>query len=70
MTDKVQKALRLSRTMLDRADALVEELRDDERIAAMGRMSQTQVLRLAIIKGLQILEKELDEYNIKAKDPE
>ena len=29
MTDKVQKALRLSRTMLDRADALVEELRDD-----------------------------------------
>tara|TARA_R110000824_G_scaffold389349_1_gene585398 strand:- start:177 stop:377 length:201 start_codon:yes stop_codon:yes gene_type:complete len=65
MPYKVQKALRLSRTILDRADALIDELAGDERIAAMGSMSQTAVLRLAIIKGLKILEKELDDHDAK-----
>ena len=65
MTDYVHTGLRLSRAMLDRADTLIPELARDDRVAAMGTISQSAVLRLAILKGLKVLEKELDDHDAK-----
>ena len=48
--------LRLPRDVHARAEALVERLAEDPELRALGRMSKTAVLRLAVLHGLEVLE--------------
>src|SRR5882724_8767529 len=48
--------LRLSRDVHERAEALVQILAEDPEVRALGRMSKTAVLRLAVLHGLEVLE--------------
>ncbi len=57
MTD-AHTTLRLSEKLLARADALVPILSDVPEIEAMGQVSRSAVLRLALAKGIAQLEEE------------
>ena len=57
MSMDVQTSMRLPTTLLDRADELVDALRDDPTLAMMGKMTRSKVLRLALNEGLAILER-------------
>ena len=48
--------LRLPRDVHERAAALVSQLTEDPELRALGRMSKTAVLRLAVLHGLEVLE--------------
>jgi hypothetical protein len=48
--------LRLPRDVHARAAALVQGLAEDPELRALGRMSKTAVLRLAVLHGLEVLE--------------
>ena len=50
-------SLRLANDMLKRADRLIPKLAQTD-LAAAGAMSRSTVLRLAIMRGLDALEKE------------
>lgn len=52
-----QISLRLPSSLLERCDALAERLRVDPDLAAMGRVTRTMVIRLALQRGLDQLEK-------------
>src|SRR5919109_437958 len=49
--------LRLPRELLERAEALVPVLAEDPEVRALGRMTKTAVLRLAVLHGLEALGK-------------
>jgi len=51
-------SIRLETGILERADALVEWLAGDARVAAHGAVKRTTVLRLALLRGLEALERE------------
>ena len=51
-------SIRLSRELQARADALMEKIKDRPEVTAFGRVTRSSVLRLALVKGLEILEKE------------
>lgn len=59
MTDVVLN-LRLSSDLVQRADRLVDRLAADPRVAALvgTKPSRSAVLRLAIVRGLEVLEAE------------
>jgi hypothetical protein len=59
MVDPFEKPtqLRLPRDLLERAEALVPVLADDPEVRALGRLTKTAVLRLAVLHGLEALEK-------------
>jgi hypothetical protein len=62
--------LRLPRDVHARAAALVEGLAEDPELRALGRMSKTAVLRLAVVHGLDVLEQRArDKAKAKAKAP-
>jgi hypothetical protein len=62
--------LRLSRDVHERAEALVQMLAEDPEVRALGRMSKTAVLRLAVLHGLEVLEqRSRDKVKAKAKAP-
>ena len=48
--------LRLPRPLLERVDALVEQLGQDEEWALRGFDTRAQVMREALIRGLVVLE--------------
>ncbi len=50
--------LRLPQSIVGRADALLALLLEDPALTAMGRVTRTSVLRLAILRGLEVLENE------------
>jgi hypothetical protein len=56
--------LRLPREVLARAEALVPILAENPELRALGRLSKTAVLRLAVLHGLEVLEQR---YRGKAK---
>jgi len=56
MSQSTIVTLRLPKNLLERADALVPVLRDSEELFALGRLSRSIVLRLAVLKGLEALE--------------
>jgi hypothetical protein len=58
MVDPFEKPtqLRLPRDLLRRAEALVPVLAEDPELRALGRMTKTAVLRLALVHGLEALE--------------
>ena len=62
--------LRLPRDVHERAAALVSQLAEDPELRALGRMSKTAVLRLAVLHGLEVLEQRArDKTKAKAKAP-
>jgi hypothetical protein len=48
--------LRLPKSFVDRADGLIAQLAEDEEALLLGRVSRSIVLRLAVLRGLEALE--------------
>jgi hypothetical protein len=62
--------LRLPQEVHRRAEALAQILAEDPELRALGRMSKTAVLRLAVVHGLEVLEQRArDKAKAKAKAP-
>ena len=58
MNSKAQTALRIEFELLNRAELLVPVLRRDPLVRALGQVSRSSVLRIALAKGLALLEQE------------
>ena len=58
MNNKAQTALRIELDLLNRAELLVPVLRRDPLVRALGQVSRSSVLRVALAKGLDLLEQE------------
>lgn len=59
-----KRAIRLPDELMNRADRLVPLLQRDPELLAIGaRVSTSLVLRLAIVRGLDALEREYDEFS-------
>ena len=56
MSDSTIITLRLPQSLVDRADALIDDLARDEEALLLGRVSRSIVLRLAVLRGLEQLE--------------
>jgi hypothetical protein len=56
MADSSIVTLRLPKALLQRADALIPTLRSNSEIFVVGRLSRSVVLRLAVLKGLEVME--------------
>jgi len=56
MSDSTIITLRLPQSLVDRADALIDDLAQDEEALLLGRVSRSIVLRLAVLRGLEQLE--------------
>lgn len=63
MPDSVIVTLRLPRVLLDRANDLVPKLRDNHEMMVVGRVSRSIVLRLAVLRGLEALERSVQQAN-------
>lgn len=61
MADTIITTLRLPKSLVDRADALIDRLADDEEALLVGRVSRSIVLRLAVLRGLEQLEAQADQ---------
>jgi hypothetical protein len=59
MSDATIITLRLPKSLVDRADALIDELAEDEEALLLGRVSRSIVLRLAVLRGLESLESQV-----------
>jgi hypothetical protein len=57
-TGKTPTQLRLTRDLLERADALIAVMAADPEVRALGMPTRTAVLRLAIARGLKDLERQ------------
>jgi hypothetical protein len=57
-TGKTPMQLRLTRDLLERADALIAVMAADPEVRALGMPTRTAVLRLAIARGLKDLERQ------------
>jgi hypothetical protein len=55
---KTPTQLRLTHDLLERADALIAVMAADPEVRALGMPTRTAVLRLAIARGLQDLERQ------------
>ena len=55
-----QTALRLPSDLLERADALVERVAADPERAGTGMVTRSDVLRLALVRGLTTLERKYE----------
>jgi hypothetical protein len=60
MSDTVITTLRLPQSLVDRADALIDELAEGEEALLVGRVSRSIVLRLAVLRGLEQLEAQVE----------
>jgi anti-sigma factor RsiW len=72
MTEPLEEPahLRLPREVHTRAEALAQLLAEDPELRALGRMSKTAVLRLAVLHGLEVLEQRArDKAKTKTKAP-
>ena len=58
MNSKAQTALRIELELLNRAELLVPVLSRDPLVRALGQVSRSSVLRIALAKGLALLEQE------------
>ena len=56
MADSSIVTLRLPKSLLQRADALIPTLRSNSDIFVVGRLSRSVVLRLAVLRGLEAME--------------
>jgi len=58
MNSRAQTALRIELELLNRAELLVPVLSQDPLVRALGQVSRSSVLRVALAKGLDLLEHE------------
>jgi hypothetical protein len=58
MAPAITTSLRLARELLDRADALVPHLGAHGQALASGQVVRSDVLRIALVRGLESLEAE------------
>ena len=56
MSSSVILTLRIPQQLVDRCDALVAPLSQNEEALLLGRVSRSIVLRLAVLRGLEVLE--------------
>lgn len=59
MSDNLITTLRLPQSLIDRADALIDRLAENEEALLLGRVSRSIVLRLAVLRGLEQLEQQV-----------
>lgn len=60
MSETQTTPIKLPIALLERVDALLPRVEADPRLSALvGRRSRTALVRLAILRGLEILEREL-----------
>ncbi len=53
----VQTSVRFPEGLLERADRLVEALQDDPEWAARGELTRSDILRIALARGIESLER-------------
>ena len=58
MSDEVPTSVRLPREFVKRLDALVPRLEQVPTFAALGPLTRSKVLRLALARGIEVLEAE------------
>lgn len=58
MANDVHINLRLPQALVDLADELVPIVAEDPDLQAIGRINRSAVLRLAITRGLRVLDRE------------
>ena len=56
MSESTIVTLRLPQSLVDRADALIPRLGEEDHMLMVGRVSRSIVLRLAVLKGLEAIE--------------
>ena len=56
--EPIQIALRVTSDIVDRADALVATALKNPKLA-VGRVTRSSLLKLALVRGLEVLEEEL-----------
>jgi hypothetical protein len=66
MADSSIVTLRLPKSLLQRADALIPTLRSNSEIFVVGRLSRSVVLRLAVLRGLETMETTAPKSSTKA----
>ena len=66
MADSSIVTLRLPKSLLQRADALIPALRSNSDIFVVGRLSRSVVLRLAVLRGLETMETNIPKVPVKA----
>jgi hypothetical protein len=66
MADSSIVTLRLPKSLLQRADALIPTLRSNSDIFVVGRLSRSVVLRLAVLRGLEAMETSSPKAPVKA----
>lgn len=59
----VQLVIRVPSTLAERADALTPILAADPELGAVGRVTRSAVLRLALARGLASLERSSKRHN-------
>lgn len=59
-------SVRLSRGIYRRMDALCEPLLDDPVLGARGKISRAEVMRAALLAGLDVLEERVKRFQGKA----
>lgn len=67
MSDTTIVTLRLPQSLVERADALIDKLRDDDQMLMVGRVSRSIVLRLSVLKGIEALETQVAEHSAAKK---
>ena len=60
MPPSVMIPLRLPPELVQRAEGLVPLVAMDPKVAAIGRVTRSSVLRMALVKGLASLERQYD----------
>ena len=58
-----QVGLRLPPDAIRRVDALMTKLAKDRTVSALGQVSRSTVVRLAVMRGLDVLEKEYEQID-------
>jgi hypothetical protein len=58
VSDEIPTSVRLPKDVVRRLDALVPKLERVPTIAALGPLTRSKVLRLALARGLEVLEAE------------
>ena len=58
MKDEVPTSVRLPRDFVKRLDALVPRLEKVPTLAALGPLTRSKALRLALARGIEVLEAE------------
>lgn len=53
-----QVSIRLPKDVLKRAESLTRRVSKDSSVAALGKVTRSTVLKLAVMRGLEVLEAE------------